>query len=494
MLFFIQFVPKGYCNMKTNTKVKTERKFTGGGAVASKINAELSLRRAVLTHFLWENSAYETGTDTANNIANLVPQVKAQVVADIAREARSKQYLRHVPLFIVREMVRHESHKPYVASALADVIQRADELSEFLSIYWKQGKAPIASSVRKGLAQALTKFDEYQLARYAGEGKEVKLKDVIKLVHPVPANKQQAKLWKSVIEGTLKTPDTWEVELSENGNNKESWTRLLSEKKVGGLALLRNLRNIQEAGVEDSVIEEAIATNPFKYVLPFRFMTAARYAPRFQRDLEKAMLRQLNAQDKLKGRTVVVVDLSGSMNSTMSGYSENSRLDVAISIAIILREIAEDPVIYLTAGNDGTREHSTIELNAPRRGLALAEQIKEYMAKLGGGGIFLRQVTEYIARKENAERLIVISDSQDCDHPDRAGPEKSTPFASKYNYILDIANNKNGVGYNKFIVINGFSEKIVDFMKLYEDFVEQSNKPALKRIPVRKSIYEPRMN
>jgi 60 kDa SS-A/Ro ribonucleoprotein len=474
--------------MKTNTKKESVRVFTGGGAVASNINPELALRRAVLTNFLWEDLAYESGTESADNISSLVPKVKANVVADIAREARSKQYLRHVPLYIVREMVKHDSHKPFVSDTLGDVVQRADELSEFLSLYWKDGKTPIAASVRKGLAKALTKFDEFQLARYAGESKNIKLKDVIKLIHPKPSSKKQAKLWKSVIEGTLKTPDTWEAELSENGNNKESWTRLLSEKKVGGLALLRNLRNIQEAGVEDSVIEEALATNLFKYVLPFRFMTAARYAPRFQRDIEKAMLRQLDGQDKLKGKTVVVVDVSGSMGAQMSGYSENTRLDVASSLAVILREISEDVVVYCTAGYDSSRGHKTEKIANPRRGFELVKQIEELKSRLGGGGIFLRQCTEYIAnREDNVDRVVVISDSQDCDAGHLRGPEHSTAFGRKHNYVLDIAAHKNGIAYNKFTVINGFSEKVVDFMKLYEDLCEKADESAKAPKPVRRT-------
>jgi len=475
--------------MKTNTKKETVRNYTGGGAVASNLSPELALRRAVLTNFLWENLAYESGAQSVDNIAALVPKVSAKTAASIAREARDEQYLRHVPLQIVREMVRHDTHKQAVSDTLEHVIQRADELTEFLSLYWKDGKVPLAASVRKGLARALKKFDAFQLARYAGNGKEIKLSDVVKLVHPKPENKAQAKLWKQVIEGTLPTPDTWESELSENGNNAESWTRLLNEKKVGGLALLRNLRNIQDAGVSDEIIENAIATNPFKKVLPFRFMTAARYAPRFQRDLEKAMLRQLADSEKIPGRTVIVVDVSGSMNSAMTNYSDNSRLDIATSLAIILREICEDPVVYCTAGSDGAGTHQTRKIVKPGRGFDLRKQIDAAKGELGGGGIFLRQCTEYIANQESdVDRVVVISDSQDCDRGHERGPEHSTPFGKKFNYVLDIANHQNGIAYSKFIVINGFSEKVVDFIKLYENMLEEANKPrpAVKKKQSRK--------
>ena len=45
--------------------------------------------------------------------------------------------LRHAPLWVVREMARHDGHKALVADTLAKVIQRADELAEFLALYWK---------------------------------------------------------------------------------------------------------------------------------------------------------------------------------------------------------------------------------------------------------------------------------------------------------------------------------------------------------------------
>lgn len=464
--------------MKTNSKAKgVAPVYTGGGARASNISPELQLRRAVLTNFLFEDLAYESGDDSADNISALVPKVSPRTVAEIAKEARTKQYLRHMPLYLVREMAKHDSHRALVQSTLPEVIQRADELSEFLAIYWKDKKQPLAAGVRKGLAKALAKFNEFQLSRYAGESKNVKLKDVIKLVHPKPKTKAQAMLWKSVIEGTLKTADTWEAELSENGNTKESWTRLLREKKLGGLALLRNLRNIQQAGVDEDLIEEAIATNPFKMVLPFRFMTAVKYAPRFARDLEKAMLRQLDGQDKLPGKTVVVVDVSGSMSMGMSGHSENTRQDIANSLAVILRSACEEVVIYCTAGNDGTRIHKTAKIENPRIGFELCKQITEKARTLGGGGIFLRQCTEWIGEREEADRLIVISDSQDCDSRHDRGPEHSNAFGKKFNYVIDIAAHKNGIGYNKFNVINGFSEKTIDFIKLYEDLMERAEKP-----------------
>jgi hypothetical protein len=74
-------------------------------------------------------------------------------------------------LLLVREMARHKSHRALVAETLARVIQRADELAEFVAIYWKDGRVPLSGQVKKGLAAAFPKFDEYQLAKYDRGGR-----------------------------------------------------------------------------------------------------------------------------------------------------------------------------------------------------------------------------------------------------------------------------------------------------------------------------------
>ena len=57
--------------------------------------------------------------------------------------------LRHAPLMLVREMARHASHRKLVAETLEQVIQRADELAEFVAIYWKDGRVPLSGRRRR---------------------------------------------------------------------------------------------------------------------------------------------------------------------------------------------------------------------------------------------------------------------------------------------------------------------------------------------------------
>ena len=238
---------------------------THEGGPAAIFSPEQALRRSVMACMLWESEFYESGETIAKRIGELVPRVDANVVASLAFEARTSMKLRHAPLLLVREMARHATHRSLVAETLARVIQRADELAEFVAIYWAEGKVPLSGQVKKGLAAAFTRFDEYQLAKYDRAG-AVRLRDVLFLCHAKPVDAAQAALWKRLIAGELVTPDTWEVALSANGrdgNKRDVWERLLVEQKLGALALLRNLRNLKAAGVPDDLVESSLAIHAY---------------------------------------------------------------------------------------------------------------------------------------------------------------------------------------------------------------------------------------
>ena len=311
---------------------------THEGGRARNISTEAQLRRSVLACLLWEQQFYEDGVEIAGRIAELVPKVAAEKVAALAVEARESMKLRHAPLLLVREMARHASHRKLVADTLERVIQRADELCEFVAIYWKDGRVPLSAQVKKGLAAAFPKFDEYQLAKY-DRGGPIKLRDVLFLSHAKPRDDAQAGVWKRLVWGKLATPDTWEVALSAGADKREAWERLLAENKLGALALLRNLRNMREAGVDEDLVLKALRSMRTDRVLPFRFLAAARYAPQWETALEEAMLKSVSAQAKLPGRTALLVDVSGSMTAPLSRRSEMLRTDAAYGLAVLLREI-----------------------------------------------------------------------------------------------------------------------------------------------------------
>ncbi|PYT42424.1 MAG: TROVE domain-containing protein [Acidobacteria bacterium] len=424
---------------------------THEGAVAQKVDAKSELRRTVLTCLLWEATFYEKGNDIAKRIAALAAENKPEVLAALAREARTKMQLRHAPLFLARELARRKGAGPLVAETLESVIQRADELGEFVALYWKEKKQPLSAGVKRGLARAFTKFDAYQLAKYDRES-AVKLRDVLFLCHAKPKDEAQAALWKKLVENTLESPDTWEVALSAGKDKRENFERLLREGKLGGMAVLRNLRLMLASGVDPKLIRERLDKGVAR-ALPFRFVTAARHAPKLEDALEKAMLKGIAGLEKLAGLTGLVVDVSGSMNYKLAKKGETTRMDAAAGLAILLREKAEDFSI-------ATFSDACVEL-PPRRGFALRDAIVGSQAH--SGTYLKRALTQLYDKQEwrELERLIVITDEQSHDGILRAW----TPRA----YVVNVAPYKHGISYgNNWTHIDGWSERIVDYITAVE--------------------------
>ena len=396
--------------------------------------------------FLWEDQFYEDGISISDRIAELIPHVKAEKVQEIAIEAREKMKLRHVPLLLVRHMAKYKTHKHLVAQTLERVIQRADELAEFVAIYWKDKREPLSAQVKKGLAKAFTKFSAYDLAKCNRDGK-VKLKDVLFLSHAKPTNEIQAETWKKLINGTLPPPDTWEVNLSSGKDKKETWEHLISEKKLGGLAFLRNLRNMQEANVDESVLLNGLAEIKTDRILPFRFIAAARFEPQLEPQIEKKMLECLEVQEKLPGRTTLLVDVSVSMEDKLSINSDITRMDAACGVAILCREICEIANVY--SFSDELWEIPS------RHGFALRDAI---LGSQEHSGTYLGEAVR-ILNETGYDRLIVITDEQSRD---------SVPPPIKKGYIVNVASMQNGVGYGPWTHIDGWSEAVISYIREFE--------------------------
>lgn len=215
--------------MKVNPRVKAtpkmaEERLAGGTGAKAAVQSNIALlRRAVLANLLWENVAYMDGESVALEIQRLIPLCNPEDVAALTVEARKIQKLRHTPLFLASEMCRYAETKPYVKEVLPQIITRADMLTDFLAIYWKNsGGKSIANCAKQGLAQAFHNFNEYKFAKYDRDS-IIKLRDVMFLVHPKPLNEYETQLFKKVANRTLKTPETWETMLSAGKDKKESW-------------------------------------------------------------------------------------------------------------------------------------------------------------------------------------------------------------------------------------------------------------------------------
>jgi Mg-chelatase subunit ChlD len=185
-------------------------------------------------------------------------------------------------------------------------------------------------------------------------------------------------------------------------------------------------------------------------VLPFRFLTAARYAPSLEPELERAMFRCMEGQEKLTGRTALLVDVSGSMDSVISAKSEVTRMDTACGLAILLREIADDVIILPFS--------QAICVVPPRRGMALRDAIVNSMPH--GGTMTADALRTTKEKIPNLDRIILITDEQSYQTIDGPWTEKA--------YVINVGADKNGIGYGKWVHIDGWSEACVNWMLEYE--------------------------
>lgn len=433
---------------RTNTRAKATPVYTAEGAKAwAHMTPMQALRRSVMSCLLWESEFYEDGEEISTRIHRLAKEVPPEDLAALAREVRTEGKLRHAPLLLLDALTVTGAGKPgLVSGAIADTILRADELSEFMAIYWRKGKKPLSGQVKKGLAKAFGKFDAYQLAKYNRDTK-VKLRDVLFLSHAKPKDEAQAETWKALIEGTLASPDTWEVNLSGGADKKETFERLIKEGKLGYLALLRNLRNMAQANCDLDLVREAIVkrANGANRVLPFRYVAAARACPQLEPAIDMALSEAISEMDPLPGRTIVLVDVSGSMEVLLSAQSGLKRIDAAATLASV---IYGDLRVF-------TFSHMLVEV-PPRRGMAGIDAIIKSQPH---GGTLLGSALAKINTLPH-DRLIVITDEQSHDCvPD--------PVA-KMAYMINVASNKNGVGYGKWTHLDGFSENVLKWIAAFE--------------------------
>ena len=424
---------------------------THEGAPARHLDVLAQLRRSVLSCLLWESEFYEDGEEIAMRIAGLVAVCLPEDVAALAIEAREQMNLRHVPLLLLRELARHpliKDRPQLLSKAMGRVLQRADEPAEFLALYWKDGKQPLSKQVKRGLAWSLRRFSEYDLAKYSRDA-QVTPRDVLFMSHAKPKDAAQADVWQRLASKELATPDTWEVQLSAGADKKDTFERLIREKKLGYFALVRNLRNMVEAGVDAKLVREAILARKggADKLLPFRYIAAATHAKQFEPELDTAMQAALQHLPTLAGTTLVLVDNSGSMAAHLSRKADMTRADAAAGVAIVARGVCESVRVFAFSDN-------CVEV-PPRSGMALKDAIR---AATRMGATYLGAAVSKVSSLPH-DRLIVITDEQSADRvPEPAG----------LGYMINVASNRNGVGYGKWLHIDGWSDAVVRFITEHE--------------------------
>ena len=467
---------------QTNT-MKTVNK---SGYTAYAMHDKDKLVTQVLTSFWGEEKYYGDTTNDLIKTANAVIESEPKFVANLARYARKEMYLRSVSHGLTALIAHNVKSKPYIKEVVNGVVERADDITEILACYLNMYGKPIPNGLKKALSTALGKFSPYQISKYNGGNKAVKFKDILKLTHAKPKTEEQEKLFKDIINDTLPIAERWETELSANGNTKESWEKLIAENKLGYMAMLRNLRNIVKANPSNiSKVYEKLENKEQvlkSKQLPFRFFSAYRELQEISTSnkvldvLENAIEYSVENLPKLKGKTVIAIDTSGSMGSNISNKSKVQCCDIARLLAVIASKICEE---YIVCTFDTNLKKVTFSSKGGIISTALNIPVN-------GGGTNIRLPLEAMLEDNLfVDRLIMLSDNEintSWNSGGYWGRKPCQPLADEYRKKINPnlwvhAIDLQGYGTQQFIgkntnIIAGWSEKLLEFINLCEEGID----------------------
>ena len=460
--------------MSKFNSTQTNKTVNKSGHAAYKMPDKEKLVTQVLTSFFNEDKFYgDNSAEMQKTIKNVIAK-DAEFVAKLAVFARREFNMRSVAHVLTAYLAHEVNGKPYTRQTVKAVTLRGDDATEIMACYLNLFGKPIPNSLRKGIADVMQGFDEYTLAKYKGEGKAVKMRDLLCLCRPTPKNEKQSDMWKRLLNGELETPYTWETELSAKGNNAKTWEALIESGKVGYMALLRNLQNILKANPSNVNDVLDIIQDPEKVKrskqLPFRYLSAYKEVSAFCGSkildvLENAAEASCENIPKLSGTTVIAVDVSGSMGDKISAKSDVRCYEIAMLLGLIANKICDNSIFY-------TFNNTIKKYAISHRSGILDTAIR---STCGGGTYMHLPFDKMISDDVKADRIIILSDNE-CNGAFWGSPVQA--HADNYrkksgNDLWVHAIDLQGYGTQQFYgaktnVIAGWSEKVFTFIKLAE--------------------------
>ena len=475
------------------------------GAKAYTMTPAEELYSAVVTTGL-SNTTYEKGNERLTRIKSLIQKNDPEFVAKLAVYARKDMYLRSIPLVLTTELAKQTSGTDLVSRTIDGVIQRADEITELLAYYQLANERTdlkklnkLSKQIQKGLVKSFNKFDEYQFAKYNRKA-EVTLKDALFLVHPKAKDENQQVIFNKIVNDSLETPYTWEVELSVLGQTKfaddaerkaafkNKWEELIFSNKLGYMATLRNLRNILEANVSQDAMQKVCSyLSDEKAVrnskqLPFRFLSAYRELKSMKSPYLSSILEALEdavlvSAKNIKGfgfdtSVVIAADVSGSMQQPVSPKSKVLLYDIGLLMSMMLQSQCKN-VISGIFGDTWKR------VPMPKNGIL--RNVDAFYKREGEVGYSTNGylvIEDLLNRREKVDKVMIFTDTQLWNsNGTRNSFEDSWNQYKSFHpnaklYIFDLAGYGRqplDIRQNDVYLIAGWSDKIFDVLNALED-------------------------
>lgn len=474
--------------------------------VAYSLSPELELYTLAVTSVLG-GKFYESTEDRIERLRSLISKCSSLFVAKLAVYTRNNMYLRSIPLVLLVELARIHNNDNLISKTIPKVVKRVDEITELLAYYQiannrKDTKKlnKLSKQIQKGLAATFNNFDEYQFAKY-NRAAEIQLRDALFLVHPKPHTQKQQEIFNRITTATLKTPYTWEVEISNIGQTnhvteedkikafKNKWEELIDSGKLGYMATLRNLRNMLEASVSmEHILKVASYISTREVVLkskqlPFRFLSAYREISEIVSGRTSALLEALEdaiqvSAENIKGydyniQVAIACDVSGSMQRSVSRRSTVQNYDIGLVLGMLLRNKCKN-VITGMFGNTWK------VINVPSSNiLTNADMFHRREGEVGystNGYLVIRDLKE---RQVVLDKVCIFTDCQMWDsyydsknHIKHEWNEYKQMAPNAKLYLFDLAGYGNtplSVHQGGVHLIAGWSDKIFDILEAIEN-------------------------
>ncbi len=486
--------------------VQTDPTFTYEGGLGFGKDAKSELFLLAISSLV-EDKFYESASEQNQRLRILVREVMETDEPWVRRligYLRQEIFLRSVPIVIAAEYASNGGQEP--AAVIGQALQRADEPAEMLAYWLKTYGRKIPKGVKRGIARSATRlYHQFSYQKYAGKRNALQMADVIEMTHPKPQDVEQSDLFKYILDvrhaimeprttqlldmittrqGLNLLPEderrpamassgwggmakvggiTWEF-LSgwiPGGMDKDAWEAVIP--RMGYMALLRNLRNFEQAGISDESKAHVTARliDPEQVAkskqFPIRFFTAwanidsLTWGP----VLEKALDLSVQNVTPIAGRTLVLADVSGSMYHPISENSKASQIDVGLVFAAAFA--SANPGSTLATFSTSLLE---FDISPTSSVLRKAEEMRR-AHNVGGGTWALQAMAELGPGHDN---IVMITDEQF--HP---GPELRTDGPV---YVFNVAGYRSG-GIStempgRYVIGGGFTDAAFRVLELLD--------------------------
>ena len=445
------------------TTAQNTKTFEGAPAYSRDAKSDLFL--LAVSNFYGEDTFYEKADDRSKRFTGLVRTVAADDPAWITSFIvwlRNKANIRTAAVVAAVEAAKVMLVADQPGSGVGPsrqllrdffAVARPDEPAEAFAYWLATYGRKMPGGIRRGIGDGATaKYNEMAFIKWNGGDKAVRMADVIEMCHPDPKSFSQSALFKYILDvrrdpktpipqslpmlekraAILALPDkakrdlmlgddseqilreagiTWEQASSWGAMTGPVWEKLIDV--MGYMALMRNLRNLQEAGISREATKLVVERLESQTAvlnsrqLPFRFLAAYRAATggQWATALETAMQYSTGNVPSLPGRTLVLVDTSGSMSQL--GFSAKGTVTPVMAGALFGVALAsKGEQVDLFGFADRTFQHQV------RKGAGVLREAERFCGRIGEVGHGTQTAAALKATFNGHNRVIIVTDEQ----------------------------------------------------------------------------------